>query len=123
MLLTNNPAVQKAYEPLCKVTFIKGPLMDVMIGARNFVHQGYRLLSHPLSGSVKPNQTPYKSILLGGKPGPVDIESLRINEGALDTCRKLNVQKKNLPPPLLQDYMKVDYTLIESALSAHGLIK
>ena len=120
MLLTNNPMVQKAYEGAYKVVFIKGPLMEVMLAARNAVHQGYRLLTHPLSGSVKPNQTPYKSILLGGNPGPVEEGSLRIIEGALDTCRKLNVKEKHLPDALHSDYMQVDFTLIEGALASHG---
>lgn len=121
-LLTNNPMVQASSQSICPVEFIDGSLMNVMIRARDYVHKGYKLLTHPLSGSIKPNQTPYKSILMQSASGAVDSDSLRILEGCIHTCKKLNTAEKDLPDLLLRDYMLIDSTLIEGALASCGIL-
>ncbi|NLB91071.1 MAG: GrdX protein [Clostridiales bacterium] len=120
ILVTNNPKVEKHFTPLYPTEFISGSLFDVIVIARNYVHLGHSLLTHPLSGSVKPNHTPYKSILLTALPSGVDMDSLRIIEGAIDTCTKLGLEKNTYPQTLEEDFMQVDFTLIEGALASYS---
>ena len=119
LILTNNPLVNTkasierqhllAYHP---VTYLQ-----VLLLARDYVHQGHRLLTHPLSGSVKPNETPYKSIGITEKPGAsLCLDSLMIIEQAIGICRQLPVLNLPISQQMHQDFRLVDLTLISSAL-------
>lgn len=119
ILLTNNKRVQQRFLDSCNMEFVDGSLTDVMIRARDYVHKGHRLLSHPLSGSVKPGHTPYKSILISGETGALELDSLRIIEDSIVTCQKMTPRTGELSLQLKEDFMLVDLTLIEGAMSAH----
>jgi len=59
MIITNNPLVcENNSDEL--IHFIEEDLLALMKFVRNKVHLGHRLLSHPLAGSIKPNETPFK---------------------------------------------------------------
>jgi hypothetical protein len=36
----------------------------VLLTVRDHIHSGARLLTHPQAGSVKPYETPYRSVLV-----------------------------------------------------------
>ena len=124
ILITNNPKVQNDPNIYCEKE-IAGSYKDVLIAARDKIHKGHKLLTHPLSGSVKPNETPYKSILVSKEISKMDWESLQIIEDSISTYNKFmknpiqygyNNQEK-----LLADFSEVDYGLIAAALvSASG---
>ena len=86
LLLTNNPLVRDILSPFYEVAFLEASLRDILIKTRDMTHVGHRLYTHPLSGSVKPNETPYKSILLSKKPGPFDADSALMAEDASAAC-------------------------------------
>ncbi|MBQ9961239.1 MAG: GrdX family protein, partial [Firmicutes bacterium] len=91
---------------------------EVLLEVRNRIHQGAQLLSHPLSGSVKPGETPYKSVLVSKTKGKTDIESLEIIEKAIETCRKFPIRWKDFKDEVIEDFKLVDYTLISSAVDS-----
>lgn len=115
-ILTNNPLVRDRYQGLHDVEYEDGVYMDLLIRVRDKVHEGYKLLTHPLSGSVKPNETPYKSVMISQKRGTMDVESLSIIEEAIAACRKFPVKYEGLPQRVLEDFQLVDFTLIDSAI-------
>ena len=90
--------------------------LGVLIAARDRVHLGHKLLTHPLSGSVKPGETPYKTVILSGDRGAASIaeESLRIIEDSIQTCLKLTAgaKKRALSEKILEDFQLIDYSLI-----------
>lgn len=116
VILTNNPLVKERLGGQYSVEYAEGVYMDVLVRVRDKVHAGHRLLTHPLSGSVKPNETPYKSVMIEKKRGTMDMESLSIIEEAIVACRKFPVKYEGLPQRVLDDFKLVDLTLIESAL-------
>ena len=65
MILTNNPLAARKLEGRRRVCYISVPYEELLREAEKKICQGYRLLSHPLSGSVKPKETPYKSVQIG----------------------------------------------------------
>ena len=77
-VLTNNPLVRDTLKDKKEVIYKEISYEDVLREARDRVYRGYRLLSHPLSGSVKPNETPYKSIMIGNRKEEIDAQSVRI---------------------------------------------
>ena len=69
-IVTNNGQVAEYYNSHCQVTLLDGGYGDVLYYVRDQIHKGGVLATHPLSGSVKPNETVYKSVAL--YEGPSD---------------------------------------------------
>lgn len=124
-IYTNNPDVRDAFAGM--IRFEAQDVRGVFIAIRDAVHQGARVLSHPLSGSVKPWESPYKSIAVSVERGPLDFTSLQIIEDAITKLRAsgVNVEKAAAPPcsllhrydeSVLADFRIIDFELISSAL-------
>lgn len=86
IIITNNKLVDEYYGGKRAVTWCS--YQDVLYSVRDYVHKNYKLLTHPLSGSVKPNETPFKSVALeiGDK---LDFNSVEMIENAIYTYSKL----------------------------------
>jgi hypothetical protein len=118
--VTNNPMVREkaALNGITdRLVYINDGFMNVLTAARDLIHKGHRLLTHPLSGSVKPGETPYKTVILSKDAGELDSDSLRIIEECILTARKLGTGKKQLNEQVLRDFQLIDYTLIFGKLS------
>ena len=55
ILVTNNPLVLANFEKEFRIEFVDASLLDIFLLVRDYVHKGHSLLTHPLSGSIKPN--------------------------------------------------------------------
>jgi len=120
ILVTNNPLAAKQYQSKLKVEFLDTDLIGILTHIRDLIHSGHRLLTHPLSGSVKPNESPYKSVLIASTPknnNPLpetDFRSVEIIEECITAVRKF--PEKNIPEQYLKDLRIVDLSLIRTAL-------
>lgn len=124
-ILTNNSLAAEEFAQTHDVRFVNGGLEDVFIRARDLIHEGAILLVHPLYGSVKPNETPFRSLLLregttGSNDGCIkpDPESVRLIGNAISTSRKFIVKKEITDPRLIQDFQVVDLSLLKSAVES-----
>ena len=120
IILTNNPDVEESLKDK-NVLRIDGTYRDVLIRARDLVHQGHRLLTHPLMGSLKPNETPYRTIAVSSEKGALDTDSLLLIENAIETFDKFAQVTRpdrgiNTPERMLADFRMIDLSLITSAL-------
>lgn len=119
IIITNNSLVYDRYEKAYEIIYAGDmAFMDVLEMVRDKVHQGYRLLTHPLSGSIKPNETPYKSIILAKGKQEVDMDSLSLIENSILTTRKF-LKIKETPDwaeTILEDFRILDLSLIESVI-------
>lgn len=123
-IVTNNPLVRDRYRQISKnieTDFLDtGGCMEVLERVRDWIHKGSRLETHPMAGSVKPNQNPFKTVLISD--GGVDAEEFKefvlIIENAILTARKFLNEKPlpNWPQNLLEDFQAVDLSLISGAL-------
>lgn len=120
IIITNNPKICEKYNNIYQIIFIDGGYLDVLIKARDFIHKGHQLLTHPLSGSIKPNETPYKSIMISGDSDTLKMDELLIIESSIDTARKFIANKKTpkWTESVLQDFREIDYRLLESAIGS-----
>jgi hypothetical protein len=91
---------------------------DIFTLARDEIHLGARLINHPLSGSIKPNESPYKSLVLSNERGSLDTDSLLLMEGAIATLRKLPKRERTLSERVLDDFQVIDLDLLDSAIAA-----
>lgn len=116
IVITNNPMVREALSERenCTVRFEQASYREILTLARDEVHKGRRLLTHPLSGSVKPGETPYKSVAVSVKSGELDMDSLTLIEQSIQTCDKFPIRAKSRIPALQNDFQTIDLTLISS---------
>ena len=94
-------------------------ITDVLKKVRDYVHKGYKILTHPLSGSVKPGETPFKSVAITVESGAIHMESLLIIEDAIMMSEKFNRSTKGspkIPSEILDDFRLIDFGLIKSGL-------
>lgn len=118
MIITNNDWVLRKYEESFNVVFIDGTFKDVLIAVRDKLHMGHELLTHPLSSSVKPGDTPYKSIAISDDIKNVNFNSIYTIENAIITYDKFNKDKlKLISDKIAEDLKLVDLTVLESALN------
>jgi len=119
-IITNNVKVSDKYNNKYDVEFVDGSYLDVLVLARNKIHEGYKLLTHPLSGSVKPNETPYKSLVISYEKEDLHIDSLMIIEESIHTVQKFISIKTHIKwnDEILEDFMEIDSTLLDSGIES-----
>lgn len=115
-IITNNPLVRDTIlrRDGCELSYAPVTYREILLRARDAVHEGHRLLTHPLSGSVKPGETPYKSLAISEEAGAIDLDSLSLIEKCIETCDKFPLRYLELPEKILLDFQTVDLTLIQS---------
>ena len=81
------------------------------------MHENYRLLTHPLYGSVKPNETIYRSVVLV-KDDSTDTDSVILLASAIETFEKFKGNKKTT---LWIDRVKEDFSVIDHDLITNAI--
>lgn len=120
ILITNNKLVYDEYKDKMEVIYdMDFDYLGILELVRNKIHEGYELLTHPLSGSVKPNETPYKSIIISNNKSILDTSGLMIVEESILTAKKFLNNKKtpNWSESILDDFRVIDYSLISNVLN------
>ena len=118
LILTNNPLVPACMEGKGKYTIRFCPeksYREILVMARDMVYAGHTLYTHPLSGSVKPNETPYKSVIVSVEPHGFDSDQGEIMANAIAVFDKFTPIGWNLNERILADFQLIDYTLLAGA--------
>lgn len=97
-IITNNQMCLVKYGDQIQVEYLDGQsYMDVLVKVRDYIQNGWCLETHPMTGSLKPNQTPYKSVMVSDRP--VDKEEFYQQEitieNGITACRKFPVDPEN----------------------------
>ena len=114
IIVTNNPLVLEKHGDTHNVIYKEVSYEDVLREVRDRIHEGHSMLTHPLSGSVKPNETPYKSIMISAERRAIDGESVALIENAIHACGKFEFKSDRYRPEVYEDFRLIDCTLIES---------
>ncbi|MEG0108857.1 MAG: GrdX family protein [Lachnospiraceae bacterium] len=117
-IITNNPLVYEELKNEYEMLYLDITYKQILFKVRDMCHLGHKLLSHPLSGSVKPNETPYKSVMVSLKKEKIDIESIAIIENCIASCDKFEDLGKHWSEKVLDDFRLIDYTLISSGIAS-----
>lgn len=123
VIITNNPYVFDKYKEKREVIYKEDmDYLELLEFVRTRVHEGYELLTHPLSGSIKPNETPYKSIIMSNKKGNLDESGLLIIEESILTAKKFITDKPtpNWTERVLDDFRVIDLSLMENVIDKLG---
>ncbi|MTI69565.1 MAG: GrdX protein [Firmicutes bacterium] len=118
IIITNNPLVKEELEKIIEVEYYNTDYMEILKKVRDRIHKGHKLLTHPLSGSVKPNETPYKSIMVSMDKGDLDTDSLITIENSIHTAKKFieDLKTPDWSEEILFDFQTIDLTLIKNAI-------
>ena len=57
-IVTNNPLVRQCLPERYEVDYEETGYREILVKVRDLVYAGHRMYTHPLSGSVKPKETP-----------------------------------------------------------------
>lgn len=129
LILTNNPLVHECLEGRGYYTIRFEPersFREILVEARDLVYAGHELYTHPLAGSVKPNETPYKSVIVSVEPHGFDAQHAELMANAIAVFDKFKPIVRELPERVLRDFQLIDYTLLCGAIgfdAAAGLSK
>ena len=117
VIVTNNPLVLKEMEHRHSIIYKETTFDGILEQIRDLIHKGYRLLTHPLSGSVKPGETPYKSVLMS-RGERLDMTSLTLIEDAIRTGRKFEDKSEKYSGKTLDDLKLIDMDLLKGAIAS-----
>ncbi len=118
LIITNNPLLKERFDVAQR--WVEGDCKEVIIQAYNLVAMGHQLISHPLAGSIKPNQNPYKSILIARIPAEVDVSALQLMNNCLRKAEEFTENRIliDLTAAYRQDLQLADHYLLASALAS-----
>ena len=116
-LITNNPKFNQEKFKDIEIEYFDISYLDVLKKVRDYVHDNYEVLTHPLYGSVKPNETIYRSILIK-RSEKLDITSINLISEAIGTCEKFRNNKR---VPLWTDRVKDDFSVIDHDLILNAI--
>ena len=120
-IVTNNPLVRDILGQWYEIDYSDITYREILVKVRDLIYAGHTLFTHPLSGSVKPNETPYKSILVSKVPGAYDMDGTELMSNAIiafDKFKKLDHQYADYH---LRDFQLIDYSLLCSALDVDAV--
>ena len=131
VLVTNNPCFQQSIDSP-RLLLLSGTSLDVLITARDAIHVGSELLTHPLYGNLRPDQQPFRSILLRNLAlnehffgTAFYFESVSTIEEAVLLYRSYGnrlLTPGRLPCQTREDYAFVDSELMRESLTQYGLL-
>lgn len=121
LLVTNNVKALEVYGFHAKigVDYLEnGEYLDVLLRVRDLVHKGWHLMSHPQASNLKPNQSPYKTVLLSNA---MEIQTFSQDvdmvENSIEAFYKFTrgMVQPNWPDKILSDFRTIDLAVVESA--------
>jgi len=130
-IISNNPDIEALVPKSFSFTGMEGSsARAVLIAARDRIHLGARLLAHPMAGRLRPNETPYMTVVLerpSTGSGPVfevdpsiDLPSLEIIEYCLAEEEKYANMHKKYDAALLPDLRFISCELFTGILQELG---
>ena len=118
IIITNNPKIfEEVKSKNAEIIYMSdSDFMEVLYKVRDFIHLGYELLTHPIVSSIKPYETPYKSVALS-KSRDLDLYSLELIENSIELTRNfLDKPRRKLTQEIDNDFKLIDYDLVIGAL-------
>lgn len=125
-IITNNPLVARCLGAYYDIALYEDEsYRDILVRVRDLVYAGHKLYTHPISGSVKPNETPYRSVVVSKAVYALSMEQAQMVSNCVETFDKFTPRKRVITDGMREDFRLIDYTLLCGALdfdAAAGLV-
>ena len=94
-----------------EVDFRDLPPMDILKAARDLVHLGHKLLTHPITSGTAPQGSPYVSVVISAGAEATDFSSVSVIESAIAVYAKTRIVRQ-LPEVIAKDFMLIDCEML-----------
>lgn len=115
-LVTNNDRVYEKYREDMEVLLLDS-YRDVLLKVRDLVYDRHILLTHPQASSLKPNQTPYRSIMVYPKGEEDNMKDIMLIEKCIETYdqwQEIAATPHNYQKSVSEDFKTIDLSVIEN---------
>ena len=116
-LITNNPKFIEENLKDIEIEYLDVSYIDILRKVRDYVHENWEIVTHPLYGSVKPNETIYRTIVLK-ENNSLDITSVNLISDAILTFKKF---RNNREVPQWTDRVKDYFSVIDHDLIINAI--
>ncbi len=116
-LITNNPKFIEENLKDIEIEYLDVSYIDILRKVRDYVHENWEIVTHPLYGSVKPNETIYRTIVMK-ENNSLDITSVNLISDAILTFKKF---RNNREVPQWTDRVKDDFSVIDHDLIINAI--
>ena len=116
-LITNNPKFIGENLKDIEIEYLDESYIDILRKVRDYVHENWEIVTHPLYGSVKPNETIYRTIVIK-ENNSLDITSVNLISDAILTFKKF---RNNREVPQWTDRVKDDFSVIDHDLIINAI--
>ena len=116
-LITNNPKFIEENLKDIEIEYLDVSYIDILRKVRDYVHENWEIVTHPLYGSVKPNETIYRTIVIK-ENNSLDITSVNLISDAIFTFKKF---RNNREVPQWTDRVKDDFSVIDHDLILNAI--
>ena len=116
-LITNNPKFIEENLKDIEIEYLDMSYIDILRKVRDYVHENWEIVTHPLYGSVKPNETIYRTIVIK-ENNSLDITSVNLISDAILTFKKF---RNNIEVPQWTDRVKDDFSVIDHDLIINAI--
>ena len=116
-LITNNPKFIEENLKDIEIEYLDMSYIDILRKIRDYVHENWEIVTHPLYGSVKPNETIYRTIVIK-ENNSLDITSVNLISDAIVTFKKF---RNNREVPQWTDRVKDDFSVIDYDLIINAI--
>ena len=117
-IITNNNYVFDKYKNDTNV-ILGDNYEDVLIKTRDLVYDKHVLLTHPQASSLKPNQTPYRSVIVYPKGEEDNTDSIMMIDKCIQVYREwqeISPSPKSYAPKVEHDFKTIDLSVIENVI-------
>lgn len=117
-IVTNNDRVFRKYQGELKVILLDS-YEEVLIRVRDLIYDRHILLTHPQASSLKPNQTPYRSIVIYPKENNDNTKDIMMIENCINTFRQwqeISPTPQNYSDKIANDFKTIDLSVIENII-------
>lgn len=118
ILVTNNDRVFEKYKDQIKVYLVES-YREVLLKVRDLVYDRHVLLTHPQASSLKPNQTPYRSVAVYPKGTEDNTKDIMLIEKCIETFeqwQKIASTPKNYERKVSEDFKTIDLSMIDNII-------
>lgn len=117
-LITNNDRVYEKYKNDLEVILLK-TYEEVLLKTRDLVYDRHVLLTHPQASSLKPNQTPYRSVVVYPNGEEDNMKDIMLIEKCIETFRQWQDIAKtpdSYEDKVANDFKTIDLSVIDNII-------
>ena len=118
MIITNNDRVFQKYKDKLQIKLLD-TYEEVLINTRDLIYDRHILLTHPQASSLKPNQTPYRSVVVYPKESNDNTKDIIMIENCINTFRQwqeISSTPDKYGEDIAYDFKTIDLSVIENII-------